>query len=59
MTVQKYASEYPLPGGVGQYFDTLIVLLRHVSEKPLRHDALVEWIIDTFSGVFGDNYPFP
>ncbi len=29
----KYASEYPLPGGVDQYFNSLVTLLKRVSEQ--------------------------
>jgi len=30
----KYASEYPLPGGVDQYFNSLVTLLKRVSDAP-------------------------
>lgn len=42
----KYASDLPLPGGVEQYYDTLIALLRRVAEKPVTHDELVQVLID-------------
>ena len=45
---KKYASDLPLPGGVEQYFDTLILLLRHVRDDPCDHGALTNWIIETF-----------
>lgn len=46
---QKYASDYPLPGGVDRYFETLLRLLRHAQETPCDHDALVSWIADAFA----------
>jgi hypothetical protein len=50
---EKYASDYPLVGGVEQYFDTLMVFLAHVGEKPVEHDALVQWVIESFPGAKG------
>lgn len=44
---KKYASDLPLPGGVEQYFDTLLRLLRHVRDNPCRLDDLVRWIAAT------------
>jgi len=44
----KYASEYPLPGGVEQYFDTLLVLLRHVGEKTVDQEAVRDFIFQTY-----------
>ena len=43
----KYASDDPLPGGVEQYFDTLIVLLRHVGEKAVDHESIMDFIFQT------------
>src|SRR6476619_5024548 len=37
---ELYLSELPLPGGVCQYFETLMALLRRVGEKPLTNDDL-------------------
>ncbi len=50
---EKYASDYPLVGGVEQYFDTLMTFLVHVGEKPVEHDTLVQWIIESFPGAKG------
>jgi hypothetical protein len=44
----KYASEYPLPGGVEQYFDTLLALLRHIRDNNVLPDDLAKWMFDTF-----------
>ena len=44
----KYASEYPLPGGVDQYFETLIVLLKHVGDKTIKHDAVMDFVFETY-----------
>jgi hypothetical protein len=34
----KYASEYPLPGGVEQCFDTLFALLRYIRDNNVASD---------------------
>ncbi len=49
----KYASEWPLPGGVDQYFETLIALLRHVGDKPIQHDALMDFVFETYPNTRG------
>jgi len=49
----KYASDYPLPGGVEQYFDTLIALLRQVGDKTVQQDELINWMTATFPGTKG------
>ncbi|MHB1423872.1 MAG: restriction endonuclease [Gemmataceae bacterium] len=36
----KYASEYPLPGGVEQYFDTLVAMLRYIRDNNITPDDL-------------------
>ena len=45
---KKYASDLPLPGGVEQYFATLVQLLRRVRENPCSHEELVTWVRETF-----------
>ena len=50
---KKFASEYPLPGGVDQYFETLITLLKHVGEKTLPHDDVMNFVFNTFSQTKG------
>lgn len=47
----KYASDFPLPGGVEQYFETLLRLLRHVRDNPCEHDVLVTWVANNFKNV--------
>jgi hypothetical protein len=42
----KYASEYPLPGGVERYFDTLVALLRHIRDNDVAPDDLSKWMFD-------------
>src|SRR5262245_13224226 len=49
----KYASEYPLPGGVEQYFDTLIALLRYIRDNNVSSEDLSTWIFNTFPSVSG------
>lgn len=49
----KYASEYPLPGGVEQYFDTLVALLRYIRDQNISPDALSQWMFDTFPNASG------
>jgi hypothetical protein len=44
--VTKYASELPLPGGVEQYYDTLVELLRRVGKQPMDQEQLAETVID-------------
>lgn len=43
---EKYASDFPLPGGVEQYFETLIKLLGRVAEGPLTHEQLTDAVSD-------------
>jgi len=50
---QKYASEFPLPGGVEQYFDTLIKLLRRVGDKALEYEALMQFISEAYPATRG------
>jgi hypothetical protein len=49
----KYASEYPLPGGVEQYFDTLVALLRYIRNNTVTPDDLSKWMFDTFPNASG------
>ena len=49
----KYASEYPLPGGVEQYFDTLIALLRFIRDNKATPNDLTNWIFRTFPNASG------
>lgn len=49
----KYASEYPLPGGVEQYFDTLAALLRYIRDSNVMPDDLSKWMFDTFPNASG------
>lgn len=49
----KYASEYPLPGGVEQYFDTLIALLQFIRDHNVGPDGLSQWMFDTFPNASG------
>jgi len=49
----KYASEYPLPGGVEQYFDTLVALLRYIRDNNVTPDDLAKWMFDTFPNATG------
>ena len=44
----KYASEYPLPGGVDQYFNSLITLLKRVSEAPPEQQELVDFVFQEY-----------
>jgi hypothetical protein len=44
--VTKYASELPLPGGVEQYYDTLVELLRRVGKQPMDQEQLAETVVD-------------
>jgi hypothetical protein len=52
-SANKYAGEYPLPGGVEQYFDTLVALLRHIRDHNVTPDDLVKWFFDTFPSATG------
>ena len=49
----KYASEYPLPGGVEQYFDTLVALLRYIRDNNITFDDLSKWMFSTFPNASG------
>jgi len=49
----KYASEYPLPGGVEQYFDTLVALLRYIRDNNVASDDLSKWMFDNFPNASG------
>src|SRR5262245_172155 len=49
----NYASEYPLPGGVEQYFDTLLGLLGHIRDGKLTMDDLPKWMFATFPTASG------
>jgi hypothetical protein len=49
----KYASEYPLPGGVEQYFDTLVELLRYIRDNSVTLDDLSKWMFATFPNASG------
>src|SRR5436190_5023584 len=49
----KYASEYPLPGGVEQYFDTLVALLRYIRDNNVSFDDLSKWMFSTFPNASG------
>lgn len=51
--IEKYASEYPLPGGVEQYAETLFTLLRLVGEKPRNPEALVQLFRETCANATG------
>ena len=52
-TVNKYSSEYPLPGGVEQYFDTLVALLRYIRDNNITPDDLTNWMFATFPNASG------
>ena len=45
---KKYASEFPLPGGVERYFETLLRLLCRVRDNPCEHDELADWLRTEF-----------
>lgn len=49
----KYASEYPLPGGVEQYFDTLIALLRYIRDNNVTPEDMSKWMFATFPNASG------
>ena len=49
----KYASEYPLPGGVEQYFDTLVALLRYIRDNNVASDDVSTWMFATFPNASG------
>ncbi len=49
----KYASEYPLPGGVEKYFDTLVELLRFVRDQRVAADEMMAWFFETFPAATG------
>lgn len=49
----KYGSEYPLPGGVEKYFDTLVDLLRYIRDNDVTLDDLSKWMFDTFPNASG------
>ena len=53
----KYKSDYPLPGGVQQYFDTLIILMRHVGEATIEQDQLIKWMTETFAAPTWPSFP--
>lgn len=40
----KYASEYPLPGGVEKYFDTLVGLLLFIRDNNVTSNDLSKWM---------------
>ncbi len=44
----KYASEYPLPGWVDQYFNSLVTLLKRVSDTPPEQQQLVEFVFQKY-----------
>ncbi len=44
--ITKYASEWVLPGGVEQYYDTLVELLRRVGKQPMDQEQLAETVIE-------------
>ncbi len=44
----KYASEYPLPGGVDQYFNSLVTLLKRVSDDPPHQQELVDFVLQEY-----------
>ena len=52
-SASKYASEYPLPGGVEQYFDTLVAMLRYIRDNNVTPDDLSRWMFDTFPNASG------
>lgn len=39
----KFGSEYPLPGGVENYFETLVSLLRFVRDNDVTYEGLADW----------------
>lgn len=47
---EKYASDFPLPGGVEQYFDTLLLFLRRIREAPCSHQVFASWIAESVPG---------
>lgn len=49
----KYASEYPLPGGVEKYFDTLVDLLIYIRDNSVTLDDLFQWMFETFPNASG------
>lgn len=49
----KYASEFPLPGGVEQHFNTLIALLRYIRDHSVAADDLTKWIFHEFPNASG------
>jgi hypothetical protein len=50
---EKYASEYPLPGGVEQYFETLVALLTFIRDNNVSFDDLSKWMFDSFPNASG------
>jgi hypothetical protein len=50
----RYASEYPLPGGVEHYFDSLLRFLREASKQPADAEQMKNWVLQEFAGSSGD-----
>lgn len=53
VTADKYGSEYPLPGGVEEYFTTLVGLLRYIRDNKVTSDDLSSWMSSTFPKASG------
>lgn len=49
----KYASEFPLPGGVEQYFDTLVGMLLYIRDNNVSPEDLSQWMFDSFPSASG------
>lgn len=45
---KRYASEYPLPGGVERYFETLLRFLCRVRDNPCEHGEIADWLRTDF-----------
>lgn len=43
-----------MPGGVEQYFETLISLLRYIRDNDVTSDALSQWMFNTFANASGE-----
>lgn len=48
MNKDKYSSEDPLPGGVEQYYDTLVSLVERVASEPMGHEQLKATVTEMF-----------
>lgn len=54
MAHDKYAGEFPLPGGVEQYYETLVAILSAVRDDKMTPEKMNAWIRQRFETVRGD-----